>query len=135
MKKILCTAGVLSMLALPGAAFAQDETPSPKQTAQAACKAERSEVGKAQYRLTYGTANKNRTNAQRNCVRQRTGEVEATTAEAKTTCKEEQAADKAAFNEKYGTNKNKKNAMGKCVSATAKAMNDDEETPEETPTA
>ena len=32
-----------------------------------------------------------------------------------------------AFKDKYGTNKNKRNAFGKCVSQTAKAMHDDEE--------
>ena len=31
-------------------------------------------------------------------------------------CKAEQAQDPAAFKQKYGTNKNKKNAFGKCVS-------------------
>jgi RTX calcium-binding nonapeptide repeat (4 copies) len=36
-------------------------------------------------------------------------------------CKAERAADPAAFTEKYGKNKNKKNAFGKCVSQTAKA--------------
>ena len=186
MKKTLCTAASFAVLAFPGAALAADETPSPKQAAQAACKAERAEVGKAAFRATYGTANKNRTNAHRNCVRARTGEVEAATAEAKTTCKaereadpvafkeqygtnknksnaygkcvsgqvkasteetteervaaskacrDERDADKAAFKAKYGTNKNQSNAMGKCVSATAKAQNDDEETEETTPTS
>ena len=36
-------------------------------------------------------------------------------------CATERAADRAAFREKYGTNANKSNAFGKCVSATAKA--------------
>jgi len=44
-----------------------------------------------------------------------------TTKAAKNTCKAEQQADKAAFAEKYGTNKNKKNAFGKCVSKRANA--------------
>jgi hypothetical protein len=35
------------------------------------------------------------------------------------TCKSEQAADRAAFAKKYGTNKNGANAFGKCVSATS----------------
>jgi hypothetical protein len=37
-------------------------------------------------------------------------------------CKTERKADPAAFREKYGTNENKSNAFGKCVSATAKAQ-------------
>ena len=31
-------------------------------------------------------------------------------------CKAERKADRAAFAEKYGTNKNNRNAFGKCVS-------------------
>jgi hypothetical protein len=38
----------------------------------------------------------------------------------------ERDAGPAAFKEKYGTNKNKKNAFGKCVSATAKADDDEQ---------
>jgi len=36
-------------------------------------------------------------------------------------CRAERTADPAAFKAKYGTNKNKSNAFGKCVSAKAKA--------------
>jgi hypothetical protein len=36
-------------------------------------------------------------------------------------CKAERAADPAAFKAKYGKNKSKANALGKCVSQTAKA--------------
>ena len=42
------------------------------------------------------------------------------------TCREEQKADPAAFAAKYGTNANDKNAFGKCVSATARAKNDEQ---------
>ena len=41
------------------------------------------------------------------------------------TCKTERDANADAFKEKYGTNKSKSNAFGKCVSALAKAQNDD----------
>jgi hypothetical protein len=37
-------------------------------------------------------------------------------------CRSERAADPAAFKAKYGTNHNKSNAFGKCVSAKAKAQ-------------
>ena len=40
-------------------------------------------------------------------------------------CQTERKADAAAFKAKYGTNKNKSNAFGKCVSAQAKAQQDD----------
>src|SRR5262245_38252686 len=46
-------------------------------------------------------------------------EVEADVNAAKT-CKTERKADPDAFKEKYGTNKNRRNAFGKCVSKTAK---------------
>ncbi|MBA3565726.1 MAG: hypothetical protein H0W31_02600 [Actinobacteria bacterium] len=50
----------------------------------------------------------------------------ASAAEAKAiqACKAERAANMAAFEAKYGTNKNKKNAFGKCVSS--KSKHDDE---------
>jgi hypothetical protein len=54
-------------------------------------------------------------------------QVEADVSAAKT-CKAERKADPAAFKAKYGTNKNKSNAFGKCVSAIAKAQQDDEPT-------
>ena len=40
-------------------------------------------------------------------------------------CRAERDADRAAFEEKYGTNKNKRNAFGKCVSAKATDATED----------
>ncbi len=125
MKKTLIIAGAIAALAAPSSALAQDETPSAKQLAQQACKEERAAVGKATFRATYGTATKKKQkgqNAHRNCVRQRTGEAAAAKSSAQSSCREERGTtteSRAAFNEKYGTNKNKKNAYGKCVSAQA----------------
>jgi hypothetical protein len=42
---------------------------------------------------------------------------------------------RTAFNEKYGTNANKKNAFGKCVSQKAKAQHEENEGETETPTS
>jgi hypothetical protein len=39
------------------------------------------------------------------------------------TCRAEQKPDPVAFKNKWGTNTNKSNAFGKCVSKTAKAQN------------
>ena len=36
-------------------------------------------------------------------------------------CRSERAANRAAFEQKYGTNANRRNAFGKCVSSAAKA--------------
>jgi len=93
-------------------------------TAQQQCRTERAQMGKATFASTYGT-NKNKSNAYGKCVSKRaqatsTAQDQATTNAAKT-CKAERAADPAAFQTKYGTGKNGKNAYGKCVSQTAKA--------------
>jgi hypothetical protein len=39
-------------------------------------------------------------------------------------CKAERALDPGAFKNKYGTNRNKRNAFGKCVSKLAQEQND-----------
>ena len=72
----------------------------------------------------YGT-NKNGTNAFGKCVSATSTEADhadqAATISAAKACKAEQAADRDAFKKKYGTNANKANAFGKCVSAKVKA--------------
>jgi hypothetical protein len=78
---------------------------------------------------TYGTG-KNKSNAFGKCVSQKAkalsqqaqaDQVKAEDNAAKQ-CKTERSADPAAFKAKYGTNKNKSNAFGKCVSQKAKAL-------------
>ena len=80
-------------------------------------------------RAKYGTG-KHGANAHGKCVSQKAksetaktvkDEVKADVSAAKA-CKTERKADPAAFRAKYGTNKNKRNAFGKCVSKTAKAQ-------------
>jgi hypothetical protein len=95
-----------------------------KQNAAQACKAERVADSEA-FAKNYGT-NPNDKNAYGKCV---SGKARAATeqetqdrVDAAKTCKTERDAGRAAFAEKYGTtNATKKNAFGKCVSATAKA--------------
>jgi hypothetical protein len=86
------------------------------------CKAERA-ADPATFAAKYGT-NKNKTNAFGKCVSQKAREKKAEAAEALTNaareCKAERAKDPDAFRAKYGTNKNKRNAFGKCVSQHAK---------------
>ncbi|HEX8103699.1 MAG TPA: hypothetical protein VF533_13870 [Solirubrobacteraceae bacterium] len=69
--------------------------------------------------------------ARKACVKHEVkSEMKETTEErtsAADTCKKEQAADKEAFEAKYGTNANKRNAFGKCVSAQAKQQGSDDE--------
>ena len=108
-------------------AKAQPVVAAATENAAKTCKAERDANADA-FNEKYGT-NKNKKNAFGKCVSTTAkAAVEAETealVEAAATCKTERDADADAFKEKYGTNKNKKNAFGKCVSALAKAQNDD----------
>src|ERR1044072_5966789 len=130
--KTLTTLSLIGALALSTTAFADGSTPSPEPTTPSAskqCRTERSAMGLALFRMTYGP-NKNKHNAFGKCVSQKAksetaetvkDEVKADVSAAKA-CKTERKADPAAFREKYGTNKNKSNAFGKCVSTQAKAQ-------------
>jgi len=96
------------------------------------CKAEE-KADAAAFAAKYGT-NKNGKNAYGKCVSSQSEEAdqkrtEATVSAAKQ-CKAERKADPAAFKMKYGTNKSKANAFGKCVSTKAKAQQDDTPTPQ-----
>jgi hypothetical protein len=108
-------------------AKAQPVAAAATQNASQACKAER-DADAAAFAQKYGT-NTNKKNALGKCVsskaQQATEETTEERVDAAKTCKTERDADPAAFTAKYGTNKNKKNAFGKCVSATAKADDDE----------
>lgn len=86
---------------------------------------------------TYGTGKKGK-NAYGKCVSMKADEEDesdvAAFKNAAKACKAERKEDKDAFNEKWGTNKNKKNALGKCVSATASADDEDDEPTDDTDT-
>lgn len=92
------------------------------------CRTERAADSTA-FNAKYGT-NKNGQNAFGKCVsstaktmsdRAETGQTKAEDNAAKT-CRTERVTDPATFKTKYGTNKNQSNAFGKCVSTTAKAL-------------
>jgi hypothetical protein len=89
------------------------------------CKAERA-ANPDTFKTTYGT-NKNGKNAYGKCVSGKASEKKAAmdaadaqevaeTKNAAKACAAERAADEAAFKEEYGTNRNGRNAFGKCVS-------------------
>jgi hypothetical protein len=86
------------------------------------CKALRAQDPEA-FKTHWGT-NANKANAFGKCVsskaKESTQEQQDATLNAAKTCKAERALDPAAFKTKWGTNANKANAFGKCVSATAK---------------
>ena len=112
----------------PGAALracragqAQTASTEAKNAAQA-CKAERA-LNPQAFADKYGT-NPNKLNAFGKCESQTTQEgVEAAqqeTLNAAKACKAERAQNAEAFRNKYGTNANKRNAFGKCVSQAVK---------------
>ena len=106
--------------------FAPVSTPTWK-NASKACKAQRAAMGDAAFKALYGT-NANKSNAHGKCVSamnkaKSNGNGSAAhraALSAAKACKTERAADPAAFRAKYGTNANKSNAFGKCVSSKAK---------------
>jgi hypothetical protein len=91
------------------------------------CKAERA-GDPAAFKAKYGTG-KNGKDAFGKCVSQQAGAQAGKTVSDETTadvnaaqqCKAERAADPAAFKAKYGSNKRKSNAFGKCVAQQASA--------------
>jgi hypothetical protein len=92
------------------------------------CRAER-DADPEGFATTYG-ANPNGRNAFGKCVSSKVGEEPAEEAEefanAAKECRAERSADADAFAETYGTNRNKRNAFGKCVSQKAKAAGESE---------
>jgi hypothetical protein len=126
MKRVIGIGVALALLVAPLGAVAKP-TKTDRTNAAKECRAERGATSatKEAFRLKYGT-NKNGKNAFGKCVSRRAKSEEnqrenALTNAAKA-CKAERDQDAAAFKEKYGTNKNKSNAYGKCVSQKAKEL-------------
>jgi hypothetical protein len=113
-----------------------------KTNAAKECKAEQADAtfatthGGNTFAQQYGTGNGS--NAYGKCVSQKAKAKEQAaaaqeqqedqnTVSAAKQCKTERDADRDAFTAKYGTNHNKRNAFGKCVSKTAKAQEQEQE--------
>jgi hypothetical protein len=98
--------------------------------AVSACRAEQADTtfadthGGKSFDQFYGTG-KNGSNAFGKCVASKATEsndtADATVLDAVKQCRAERSSDPAAFKAKYGKNRNRANAFGKCVSQTAKA--------------
>jgi hypothetical protein len=88
------------------------------------CRSER-DADPAAFAQKYGT-NKNGKNAFGKCVSQNQDKADSQDQDAIVSaskqCRTERSQDPAAFKEKYGTNHNKRNAFGKCVSKHAKDL-------------
>lgn len=107
-----------------------------QQNAAQQCKAERAQDPQA-FQTKYGSG-KNGKNAYGKCVSQTAksdaqaqikadNQKDQNQVNAAKQCRTEQKSDAQAFKDKYGTNHNKSNAFGKCVSQTAKSMNQQQE--------
>lgn len=113
MRTILAATGLAVVLLVPTGAIAKPDK-SERDAAKAQCVTERgkSKATRQAFRLKYdGFAD---------CMGKKAADEEAENGEAAKNaaqeCKAERDADPDAFKENYGTNKNGKNAFGKCVS-------------------
>ncbi len=119
MKKLIATVMACAGLALVAAPVAPAADGNGGRSAAAKECAKMKKADKAAFRATYGK------HAMRSCVKgDPVDTAETTPAEFKNAakaCRAERADDPDAFQEKYGANRNKRNAFGKCVSSAVKA--------------
>lgn len=131
MTRLASALAVALALAVPATALADQPTSTDQSNAAKECKALRKAMGEVNFTKTYGT-NKNGKNAFGKCVSKKAHEEATERSDAATNaakqCKAAQADPNFAathggktFDQVYGTNKNGKNAFGKCVSTQAKA--------------
>jgi hypothetical protein len=125
MRRVLTITVALVAFAVPAGTAAAKTSKADRQEAKKECRAERGttaatrEAFKAKWggfghclHATAREAKAERKAAHRNAARD---------------CRDERTADAAAFKEKYGTNGNKSNAFGKCVSQKAKAKREQQD--------
>ena len=119
-KKTTLAIGLLAAFALPATAVAQPPTKADKRQAAKECRAERGTTDATQdaFKAKYRNFGK--------CVSAGAREIQAERKEARSNaardCRaEREAMGVEAFREQYGTNRNKRNAFGKCVSAKVRA--------------
>ena len=123
MRKTILGGALACALALPAGAVAEEPTPTQKNAAKY-CKALKKHSGAENFRSMFG----GKKNAYGKCVSQTAKKNAAEDAEqedqarknASQQCREERSANPEAFSTKYGTNRNGKNAFGKCVSQKAR---------------
>jgi hypothetical protein len=126
-KRVVMAVAVMAALMAPAGALATGPSKADKKNAARQCRAERGETSATREAFAdkYGT-NANKKNAFGKCVSQKAREEQherrvARRRAAKDCRAERKDIGRAAFAEKYGTNHNKRNAFGKCVSKKAKA--------------
>ncbi|MBI5103640.1 MAG: hypothetical protein HZB46_01370 [Solirubrobacterales bacterium] len=130
MKRILMLAGAVAVIAAPNATADDQPTTTDKANAAQECRTERgtTDASREAFAAKYGT-NHNKRNAFGKCVTRKAADEAKESEQARTgaakACDDERGTtpeSQAAFAEKYGTNKNKKNAYGKCVSQKSKEL-------------
>ncbi|HEX2162183.1 MAG TPA: hypothetical protein VHF88_10235 [Thermoleophilaceae bacterium] len=133
-RSIAATTVALALLAVPAGAVAKPAQ-ADRSNATQECRAERggSDATREAFKVKYGT-NENGRNAFGKCVsakaRAEARERKAARRKAAKQCRaEREEIGETAFAEKYGTNKSKRNAFGKCVSQTAKTQHEQEQQP------
>jgi hypothetical protein len=119
MRKLML--GAVLALALPAAAMAAQGTPSPEDLATTACKTEKSQMGTKTFKKTYVA--KSTSKAMKACLAKQGVVAETELKPAPLAGPAAPPPDPVKFAE-YGTNKNGKNAYGKCVSSKAKAASE-----------
>jgi hypothetical protein len=122
MRKLILVAALAVFM--PVTAAAAPPEPSSEDLARAACKTEKHEMGTQLFKKTY--AARSTSKAMKACIAKAEPVAEQESKNAAQTCKAERDADEEAFAEKYGTNKNNKNAFGKCVSGMASEKTQDQ---------
>jgi hypothetical protein len=132
MRATLTTIGVIAIAALLAPAALLAAEPTAPNAAQA-CKAER-KADASLFAEMYKAAEGSKKKPFPTCIATKRAQAESVadaTADASKNaakwCKAERAKNPDAFTERYGTNKNKRNAFGKCVSAKAKDFVDEAE--------
>ena len=123
MKKLMLGGALIAALAAPSTAAAADPTPADFKNASKYCKALKKASGS-----NFASMYKNHGKCVSSVARKNAAEDEKQEAAAQKNasqqCREERQANPQAFADKYGTNKNKKNAFGKCVSQKAQENKD-----------
>ncbi len=111
MKKFLILAAVACLGVMAAAVSASAAKPSGEAKAAKALCVDQKQADKAAFKATYGK------NAMRNCKRDARDTVAEATRNAAQECRAEQQADPDGFQTTHGSNRNGKNAFGKCVSS------------------
>ena len=121
MKKLLIAVCATAAVAAPAFASSTQAQRQAHRQAVKTCQGLHRSMSRAEFKATYGR------NGVAHCVKKETAENTAETQQAQQNahdsaekqCRTERSQDPAAFQTKYGDNKNGKNAFGKCVSKLA----------------